>query len=156
MKGGVTASSSLGSPTTDAQGRWRLDVAPKNLAAVGASVIHPRYRAMTSPCVSQPQHVIVLKKGLTVVGRVVDAADRPLKRGQGHHRFRHVGDQLPNRGVERAGAVHPGELQSRPDDHHGAGRGLRAPVSRHPDRRANRTRRVPVDRARLGPAHQGR
>jgi hypothetical protein len=69
----------LGSPTTDAQGRWRLDVAPKELAAVGASVIHPRYQRNGAPASRNLNTVIVLKQGLTVVGRVVDAADRPLR-----------------------------------------------------------------------------
>ena len=33
----------LGSPMTDAQGRWRLDVAPKNLAGVWGRTSHPHF-----------------------------------------------------------------------------------------------------------------
>ena len=35
---------SLGELKTDAQGRWRLDVAPRNLGGVSLSVEHPHYR----------------------------------------------------------------------------------------------------------------
>jgi beta-lactamase regulating signal transducer with metallopeptidase domain/peroxiredoxin len=72
----------LGEPKTDGRGRWRLDVAPRNLAGVGMNVEHPHYR-MTGGMVSRNlESVSILTKGLTVTGRVVDAAGRPVKDAQ--------------------------------------------------------------------------
>jgi beta-lactamase regulating signal transducer with metallopeptidase domain/peroxiredoxin len=69
----------LGSLTTDALGRWRLDVAPKNLADVGTWVEHPRYKRNGGPASRALDHVTILKKGLTVTGRVIDATGRPVR-----------------------------------------------------------------------------
>ena len=64
----------LGELTTDAQGRWRLDGAPRDLAGVGASVNHPRYRPGNAIVSRNLDSVTVLTKGLTVTGRVIDKA----------------------------------------------------------------------------------
>ena len=70
---------SLGEPRTDAQGRWRLDVAPANLGGVWLAVEHPHFRRVGGMVLRDLDNVIVLTKGLTVTGRVIDAAGRPVK-----------------------------------------------------------------------------
>ena len=80
----------LGELTTDAHGRWRLDVAPRNLGGVFVSVEHPRYRSNGGGVFRNLDSAMVLTQGLTVSGRVVDAAGRPVKGAQafiGHDRF---------------------------------------------------------------------
>jgi beta-lactamase regulating signal transducer with metallopeptidase domain/thiol-disulfide isomerase/thioredoxin/protocatechuate 3,4-dioxygenase beta subunit len=69
---------SLGALDTDAQGRWRLDVAPRGLGGVFLQVEHPRFRRGGGDVSRNLDSVIVLTKGLTVTGRVVDAANRPV------------------------------------------------------------------------------
>jgi protocatechuate 3,4-dioxygenase beta subunit len=69
----------LGSPTTDAQGRWRLDVAPKDLAGVWGRTNHPHFRQSDVVASRDLDSVTILKTGLTVMGRVIDAASRPLR-----------------------------------------------------------------------------
>jgi beta-lactamase regulating signal transducer with metallopeptidase domain/thiol-disulfide isomerase/thioredoxin len=69
---------SLGALDTDAQGRWRLDVAPRGLGGVHLQVEHPRYRRGGGEVSRNLDSVIVLTRGLTVTGRVVDAAGRPV------------------------------------------------------------------------------
>ena len=59
--------------------------------------------------------VVVLKKGLTVTGRVVDAAGRPVKGARaiiGHDTW---GTDPPTATTNEQGRVHPGELRPRPD-----------------------------------------
>ena len=117
----------MGETKTDAQGRWRLDVAPKDASGVWVSAKHPRYRPRAGESVASlgRDSVTVLKKGLTVTGQVVDAAGRPVKGARavmGHDIW---GTNSADRDDKRAGRVHPGELRPRPDDHHRAGRGLR-------------------------------
>ena len=69
----------LGELKTDAQGRWRLDVAPRNLAGIAVNIEHPRYRTNGGILSHDLESVSILTKGLTVVGRVVDGAGRPVK-----------------------------------------------------------------------------
>jgi len=69
----------LGSPTTDAQGRWRLDVAPKNLDRVGGRTSHPHFRSSGVPASRNLDSVVVIKKGLSVTGRVLDGSGKPVK-----------------------------------------------------------------------------
>ncbi len=69
----------LGAPKTDAQGRWRLDVAPKDLSELWANLEHPHYKPNGTPVSRDLTSVTVLKKGLTVTGRVIDAAGRPVR-----------------------------------------------------------------------------
>ena len=45
----------LGTVRTDAQGRWRLDTAPKNLAEVWARVEHPHYKEGRYARIARPQ-----------------------------------------------------------------------------------------------------
>ncbi len=69
----------LGSVESDAQGRWRLDVAPRDLGGVSVHASHPGYRRAPGESVSRHlDNTIVLTKGLTVTGRVVNAAGRPV------------------------------------------------------------------------------
>ena len=68
----------LGSPITDTQGRWRLDEAPKDLARVWGRTSHPHYRDSDVVVSRNLDSVVVIKKGLSVAGRVVDAAGRPI------------------------------------------------------------------------------
>ena len=71
----------MGETATDAQGRWHLDVAPKDASRVWVFVKHPRYRPRAGEDVASlgRDSVIVLKKGLNVTGQIVDAAGRPVK-----------------------------------------------------------------------------
>jgi beta-lactamase regulating signal transducer with metallopeptidase domain/peroxiredoxin/protocatechuate 3,4-dioxygenase beta subunit len=87
---GTTNTFSLGELKTDAEGRWRLDVAPQNLGGVSLIVEHPHYRRNGGMVSRNLDSVTVLKKGLTVTGRVVDGAGRPIKGARaflGHDRF---------------------------------------------------------------------
>ncbi len=119
----------IGTAETDAQGRWRLDVAPKDLGGC--------------PCTSS----IRATCGGPVPSRSrnLDGVDRPHQGADGDRagrRRRRPADQggqgpasatifvmsRPGRDDERSGRVHPGELRARPDHRHGPGRGLRARV----------------------------
>jgi thiol-disulfide isomerase/thioredoxin/protocatechuate 3,4-dioxygenase beta subunit len=70
---------SLGTARTDAQGRWRIDGAPRELGGISATVTHPRYRRGYAAASHDLNSVSVLKKGISVPGRVVDASGRPIK-----------------------------------------------------------------------------
>ena len=70
----------LGSAPTDAQGRWRFDLAPKDLAQVWVRATHPHFRQSDIVASRNLDSVTILKKGLSVSGRVVDAAGRPVPR----------------------------------------------------------------------------
>ena len=75
---GRNSAFTLGTSRTDAQGRWRLDVAPKDLSELWANVEHPHHMPDGTRVSHDLNSVMVLKKGLTITGRVVDAAGRPL------------------------------------------------------------------------------
>jgi beta-lactamase regulating signal transducer with metallopeptidase domain/thiol-disulfide isomerase/thioredoxin len=66
-------------PKTDDQGRWRMDDAPANLADVSVEVGHPNYHTNAGPVSRNLDSVVVLKKGYTVTGRIVDASGRPVR-----------------------------------------------------------------------------
>ena len=69
-----------GDAQTDAQGRWRLDVAPKDLGGVWVNVRASALSEGPATAASRDlEGVIVLTRGLTVTGRVVDAGGRPVK-----------------------------------------------------------------------------
>jgi len=75
---------------TDARGRWRLDVAPRELAGVRVTISHPRYEMNGAPASRNLESVIVLAKGPSVTGRVIDAAGRPVEGARasfGYDRF---------------------------------------------------------------------
>ena len=71
---------SMGKTTTDAQGRWRVDYAPKDASGVLVFAKHPRYRPRAGESIASigRDSVVILKKGLTVTGHVLDAAGRPV------------------------------------------------------------------------------
>ena len=78
------------SSKTDSRGRWRLDVAPRNLGGLALSIDHPRYRRTGGIVSRSLDSSIVLTKGPTVTGRVVDAAGRPVNGARailGHDTF---------------------------------------------------------------------
>jgi beta-lactamase regulating signal transducer with metallopeptidase domain len=89
----------LGSPKTDAQGRWRLDVAPKDLSALWAWARHPRYQESPAAMSRNFNSVTVLKKGLKVTGRVVDAAGRPVRGARASFGPTRFGSPGPPRGM---------------------------------------------------------
>jgi beta-lactamase regulating signal transducer with metallopeptidase domain/thiol-disulfide isomerase/thioredoxin/protocatechuate 3,4-dioxygenase beta subunit len=64
---------------TDAQGRWRLNFAPRDLAGVSVNVTHPRYRLNGAQASRDLESTIVLIQGPSVSGRVIDSAGRPVK-----------------------------------------------------------------------------
>ena len=131
---------SLGELKTDAQGRWRLDVAPRNLGEVWMSVEHPHYRRKGGTRVTRPRQCDRPHEG-TDGDRAGRRCRGPAgKRSPGHHWPRHFWSRSSDRDDERAGRVHPGELRPRPDDHHGPGRGLRASDPGCPCRGSDRTR----------------
>jgi beta-lactamase regulating signal transducer with metallopeptidase domain/thiol-disulfide isomerase/thioredoxin/protocatechuate 3,4-dioxygenase beta subunit len=69
----------IGTSETDARGRWRLDIAPKDLSNVFVRPQHPRYMPTGASAAPNLDGVIVLTRGSTVTGRVVDAGGRPVK-----------------------------------------------------------------------------
>ena len=60
----------LGSSRTDSQGRWRLDVAPKDLSELWANVQHPHHMPNGTRVSHDLNSMTVLQKGLTITGRV--------------------------------------------------------------------------------------
>ncbi|HUT45328.1 MAG TPA: carboxypeptidase regulatory-like domain-containing protein [Sedimentisphaerales bacterium] len=109
---------------TDAEGHWRCDIIPSKLDDIWIRLAHPDYisdemygktpkppieqlRAMTS--------VMVMKQGLTVSGRVIDANDRPIEGAsvaQGSDRF---GSHYPSTQTDSEGQFEfensrPGEM----------------------------------------------
>ena len=86
-------------PRTDAQGRWRLDVAPKDLSELWANVEHPHHMANGTRVSHDLDSVTVLKKGLTVTGRVVDAAGRPVRGARALFGPEYLGTPGPPRGT---------------------------------------------------------
>jgi beta-lactamase regulating signal transducer with metallopeptidase domain/peroxiredoxin len=78
---GTNRSFSMGETTTDAHGRWHMDNAPKDVSGLSVSVEHPRYQKSAGErIVSLGREIVfIFKKGLTVTGRVVDTAGRPVK-----------------------------------------------------------------------------
>ena len=66
-------------PTTDGQGRWRMDDAPRSLTDVTLEAVHPEYQNGSGPASRNLDSAIVLKKGFRVRGRVGDSEGRPLK-----------------------------------------------------------------------------
>ena len=69
----------LGTTTTDDQGRWQIDEAPANLAVVTVYVKHSRYRHKPGEQAGGRESLVILTRGLTVKGRVVDSAGKPVK-----------------------------------------------------------------------------
>ncbi|MHB1556653.1 MAG: carboxypeptidase regulatory-like domain-containing protein [Isosphaeraceae bacterium] len=71
----------LGSVPTDDRGRWRLEHAPRDLGHVWVSATKPGYRQRAYNMVAAvgSDSVIVLERGLTLTGRVVDAQGRPVR-----------------------------------------------------------------------------
>ena len=69
----------IGELKTDALGRWRLDVAPRNLSGVSLIVEHAHYRRNSGVVSRNHDSAIVLTKGLSVTGRVLGAMGRPVK-----------------------------------------------------------------------------
>ncbi len=95
---------SIGTARTDEQGQWRLDVAPRDLAGISASVTHPRYRRSWAAISHDLHSVTILKKGLTITGQVVDADGRPIK-GAGAVMGRDVwGSKNPTATTDERGA----------------------------------------------------
>jgi hypothetical protein len=84
---------------TDAEGRWRCDIIPSKLDDIWIRLAHPDYISdemygkTPKPTIEQLRAmtgVMVMKQGLTVSGRVIDANDRPIERAsvaQGSDRF---------------------------------------------------------------------
>ena len=70
----------LGSARADAQGRWRFDLAPKDLTQLSVQATHPHFRESNVVASRNLDSVTILKKGLSVSGRVVDGAGRPVPR----------------------------------------------------------------------------
>ncbi len=64
--------------TTDAQGRWRVDDAPADLVSVNVGVEAPGFLRGGGPPSRDLGAVIVLKRGFTVKGRVLDSEGKPL------------------------------------------------------------------------------
>jgi beta-lactamase regulating signal transducer with metallopeptidase domain len=89
----------LGSSQTDAQGRWRLDVAPNDLSELWANVEHPHHMANGTRVSHDFNSVTVLKKGLTVTGRVVDGAGRPVRGARALFGPEYLGTPGPPRGT---------------------------------------------------------
>jgi beta-lactamase regulating signal transducer with metallopeptidase domain/peroxiredoxin len=76
---GRNSAFTLGSSQTDAQGRWRQDAAPNDLSNLWANVEHPHHLPNGTRVSHELNSVTVLKRGLTVTGRIDDAAGRPVR-----------------------------------------------------------------------------
>ena len=78
---GTNNAFAIGEVKTNAQGRWHLDVIPKDISGVWVSVKDPRYREGAGERIPSlgRDSVIVLKKGQIVKGQIIDAAGRPIK-----------------------------------------------------------------------------
>jgi hypothetical protein len=84
---------------TDAEGRWRCDIIPSKLDDIWIRLAHPDYISdemygkTPKPTIEQLRAmtgVMVMKQGLTVSGRVIDANDQPIQGAsvaQGSDRF---------------------------------------------------------------------
>ena len=75
---GTSNSFLLAELKTDEQGRWRLDVAPRNLSGVSLIVENAHYRRNSGVLSRNRDSAIVLTKGLSVTGRVLGAMGRPV------------------------------------------------------------------------------
>jgi RNA polymerase sigma factor (sigma-70 family) len=90
----------LGEPKTDAQGRWRLDVAPKDLIGIFGNVTHPHYRdGHISTFSRNLDDAVRLSKGLTVTGRVINANGQPVKGARASFGTERFGNPGPPRGT---------------------------------------------------------
>jgi beta-lactamase regulating signal transducer with metallopeptidase domain len=69
----------IGTPKTDAQGRWRIDEAPMDLGAVGIRLEHPKFRhAFGTPTRGLDGVTAILTRGLTLMGRALDPTGKPV------------------------------------------------------------------------------
>jgi peroxiredoxin/protocatechuate 3,4-dioxygenase beta subunit len=72
----------VGSAKTDAAGRWRVDDGPANLASAFLSVTHPDFRRGGGRPSHDLDSTVVLTRGLTLQGRVLDSGGHPIKNAQ--------------------------------------------------------------------------
>ncbi|HUS89807.1 MAG TPA: carboxypeptidase regulatory-like domain-containing protein [Desulfosporosinus sp.] len=108
---------------TDAEGRWRCDIIPSKLDDIWIRLAHPDYISdemygkTPKPPIEQLRAitgVMVIKQGLTVSGRVIDANDRPIEGAsvaQGSDRF---GSHYPSTQTDSEG--HFEFKNARPDE----------------------------------------
>ncbi len=75
------ANFSLATLQTDNRGRWRLEHAPRDLGHIWVSATRPGYRqrAYNTVAAVGSDSVIVLERGLTLTGLVIDAQGRPVR-----------------------------------------------------------------------------
>ena len=100
--------------------------APRSSAGVSAAVTHPGYRRRDAVVTHDLESVTVLKKGLTVTGRVVNAEGRPVKGARavlGHDVW---GTNAPTGTTNERGEFTLENCDRRPDDRHSPGGRLRA------------------------------
>jgi RNA polymerase sigma factor (sigma-70 family) len=64
--------------TTDATGRWRVDHAPASPAGVSVQIRAPRFLETGGPPSRNLDAVTILKRGVTIKGRVLDARRQPI------------------------------------------------------------------------------
>jgi len=109
---------------TDANGRWRCDTVPAKLDDVLIRLDHPDYirDAMYGMTPKPPLEklrdrtgVMILKKGITVTGRVLDTNGRPIERAWVMQGTMRLGTEYPTVGTDQDGRFHfdhvrPGEL----------------------------------------------
>ena len=151
----------LGTPKTDAQGRWRLDDAPADLGRARRPGRAPRLPAGLRPGVARPRRRDRPQEGPDGQGAGVDPgqADR---RGHGGHRPRHLGLGRRRRRRPTPGRVHPGELprgrrssRSRPTASRPSS-GTSGSSERRPSRSSSGSSRVGTIRVRVVDARASR
>ena len=109
---------------TDAEGRWRCDIVPSTLDDIAIRLVHPdyisdeTYRITPRPSMEQLRAmtgVMVMKKRLTISGRVFDVNDRPIEGAsvvQGSDRFNlnYPSTQTDGQGRFEFQNIRPGEM----------------------------------------------
>jgi len=109
---------------TDANGRWRCDIMPAKLDDIWIRLAHPDYISdemygkTPKPSIEKLRNmtgVMVMKKGLTVTGRVLDLDGQPIKaasvaQGSDRHGSHYPSTKSDSEGQFKFGNARPAEM----------------------------------------------
>lgn len=82
--------------TTDQEGRWKWDGAPKKAGSISVRVDHPDFMKGNLSASQGAGNVAILKRGLQVQGRVVDSKGTPVSGAKVQLGFDHFGTGQPS------------------------------------------------------------